>query len=102
MLRAICDDPLAGMTWSESNKSHRGDVLIMKRGDQNQGSRRHGIARMLVALVAVIAIFGPTLLVVTDAWAKGPGGGSGGSGGGSAGGGAGSGSSGGGNAGGSG
>ena len=50
---------------------------MMKRSGKNQCSRRHAIAKMLVALVAVVAIVGPTLLVVTDAWAKGPGSGAG-------------------------
>jgi hypothetical protein len=45
----------------------------MKRSETSQGSRRHAIVKMLVALVAISATFGPTLLVVTDAWAKGPG-----------------------------
>jgi hypothetical protein len=49
----------------------------MKRSETSQGSRRHAIVKMLVALVAISAIFGPTLLVVTNAWAKGPGSGSG-------------------------
>jgi hypothetical protein len=49
----------------------------MKRSETSQGSRRHAIVKMLVALVAISATFGPTLLVVTDAWAKGPGSGSG-------------------------
>src|SRR5215467_2876825 len=67
--------------------THRETYRIMKRSGKTRGSRRHAIVKMLVALVAVIAIFGPTLLVVTDAWAKGPGGGAGASGGGNSGGG---------------
>jgi hypothetical protein len=47
-------------------------LIIMKRSEKNsRGSRRHAIGKMLVALFAIIAIVGPTGLVVSDAWAKG-------------------------------
>ncbi len=86
MLRANCVHSLVTLTWRGFSKiAHRGDVLIMKRSETSQGSRRHAIVKMLVALVTISAIFGPTLLVVTDAWAKGPGSGSGASGGGNSG-----------------
>jgi hypothetical protein len=86
MLRANSSHSLVTLTWRGFSKiAHRGDVLIMKRSETSQGSRRHAIVKMLVALVAISAIFGPTLLVVTDAWAKGPGSGSGASGGGNSG-----------------
>jgi hypothetical protein len=45
--------------------------LIMKRSEKSRGSRRHAIVKMLVALFAIIAIVGPTGLVLSDAWAKG-------------------------------
>ena len=78
MLRANSSHSLVTLTWRGFSKiAHRGDVLIMKRSETSQGSRRHAIVKMLVALVAISATFGPTLLVVTDAWAKGPGSGSG-------------------------
>src|SRR5262249_62246076 len=87
MLRAICDHSLDTPTWSDTSKITQGETYrIMKRTDKTRGSRRHAIVKMLTVLAAIIAIFGPTLLVVTDAWAKGPGSGSGASGGGNAGG----------------
>jgi len=78
MLRANCDHSLVTLTWSETGEiTHRGTYRIMKRSEKTRGSRRHAIVNMLVAVGAIIAIFGPTLVVVTDAWAKGPGSGSG-------------------------
>src|SRR5215831_5553973 len=78
MLRANCDHSPVTLTWSEAGEiTHRGTYRIMKRSEKTRGSRRHAIVNMLVAVGAIIAIFGPTLLVVTDAWATGPGNGSG-------------------------
>src|SRR5262249_18936519 len=78
MLRANCDHSPVTLTWSETGEiTHRGTYRIMKRSEKTRGSRRHAIVNMLVAVGSIIAIFGPTLLVVTDAWAKGPGSGSG-------------------------
>src|SRR5215831_18563851 len=78
MLRANCDHSPVTLTWSEAGEiTHRGTYRIMKRSEKTRGSRRHTIVNMLVAVGAIIAIFGPTLLVVTDAWATGPGNGSG-------------------------
>src|SRR5215831_7130686 len=78
MLRANCAHSPVTLTWSEAGEiTHRGTYRIMKRSEKTRGSRRHTIVNMLVAVGAIIAIFGPTLLVVTDAWATGPGNGSG-------------------------
>ena len=50
----------------------------MKRSETARGSRRHGILQLLVALFAIVAIVGPTVLMVSEAWAKGGSAGSGG------------------------
>jgi hypothetical protein len=47
----------------------------MKRSEN--GQRSHGVLRILMAFLSIVAIFGPTALVVSDAWAKGGSAGSG-------------------------
>jgi hypothetical protein len=71
--------PLAGHSDVErySKIALRRD-LLMKRSETARGSRRHGNLQMLVALFAIIAIVGPTVLTVSEAWAKGGSAGSGG------------------------
>ena len=43
----------------------------MRRGENRTGSRQHKVRNTLVALFAIIAIVGPTFLVVAEVWAKG-------------------------------
>jgi hypothetical protein len=52
--------------------------MIMKRSENGHSQRRHGVLKILVIFLAIIAVFGPTVLVVSDAWAKGGSAGSGG------------------------
>jgi hypothetical protein len=51
--------------------------MVMERSESGRGRHGHGVLRTLVGLLAIIAIFGPTVLVVSDAWAKGGSAGSG-------------------------
>ena len=53
--------------------------MVMKRTENGRSERRHGVLKILVVFLAIIAIFGPTVLVISDAWAKGGSAGSGGS-----------------------
>ena len=53
--------------------------MLMKRTENGRSERRHGVLKILVIFLAIIAIFGPTVLVISDAWAKGGSAGSGGS-----------------------
>jgi hypothetical protein len=53
--------------------------MVMKRTENGRSERRHGVLKILVIFLAIIAIFGPTVLVISDAWAKGGSAGSGGS-----------------------
>ena len=39
----------------------------MKRSENGRGRRSHGVLKVLMALLAIIAIFGPTVLVVSEA-----------------------------------
>src|SRR5262245_42063752 len=41
----------------------------MRRSWNNRGSQQHGVRNILVALFAIIAIVGPTFLLVSEAWA---------------------------------
>jgi hypothetical protein len=50
----------------------------MKHSENGRSQRRYGVLKILVIFLALIAIFGPTVLVVSDAWAKGGSAGSGG------------------------
>src|SRR4029450_8730484 len=64
-----------------TSQTHKGAGMVMKRTENGCSQRRHGVLKILVIFLAIIAIFGPTVLVISDAWAKGGGGaaGSGGS-----------------------
>jgi hypothetical protein len=53
--------------------------MVMKRTENGRSERHHGVLKILVIFLAIIAIFGPTVLVISDAWAKGGSAGSGGS-----------------------
>jgi hypothetical protein len=52
--------------------------MFIERSEDGRGQRSHGILTILMAFIAIIAILGPTVLVVSDAWAKGGSAGSGG------------------------
>jgi hypothetical protein len=45
--------------------------MVIERIENGRGQRGHGILTILLAFIAIIAILGPTVLVVSDAWAKG-------------------------------
>jgi hypothetical protein len=51
--------------------------MVIERIENGRGQRGHGILTILLAFIAIIAILGPTVLVVSDAWAKGGSAGSG-------------------------
>jgi hypothetical protein len=44
--------------------------MVTKRNENDRGRCTHGVPKVLVAFLAIIAMFGPTVLVVSDAWAK--------------------------------
>ena len=52
--------------------------MVTKRNENDRGQRSHGVLQILVVLLAIVGMFGPTVLVVSDAWAKGGSAGSGG------------------------
>jgi hypothetical protein len=56
---------------------HTQGAVVMKRSENGRGQRSHGVLRILMAFLSIVAIFGPTALVVSDAWAKGGSAGSG-------------------------
>src|SRR4029453_10197730 len=57
--------------------NHTGRGMVIERIENGRGQRGHGILTILLAFIAIIAILGPTVLVVSDAWAKGGSAGSG-------------------------
>src|SRR5688572_10103483 len=54
-----------------------GRGMMTKRNENDRGQRSHGVLKILVAFLAIVAMLGPTVLVVSDAWAKGGSAGSG-------------------------
>jgi hypothetical protein len=51
--------------------------MVTKRNENDRGQCTHGVLKVLVAFLAIIAMFGPTVLAVSDAWAKSGSGGAG-------------------------
>src|SRR5215831_12554895 len=67
-------------SWRQSGcRSHNtGSGMGTERTENDRGQRNHRILKTLVVLSTTVAMLGPTVFVISDAWAKGGGAGSGG------------------------